>query len=360
MGGSRVRADNGISVCIINYNGEWYLEETLTPVWAQRDQFEEILLIDNASEDKSIELVSGLFPTVTIIPLKTNAGPGVARNIGLRKACCHRILMLDNDIRITPGMPARLNQCLDEFPGAALAMPGVRYQDRENTIQFDGAGCHYLGLMILQNQNMPADAASSTVRKIDTLVTSCFMLDRTRMGEDILFDESFFFNYEDFDFGLRTRLLGHEILAVPDVYCFHRGGTPGLSYRPGESYPGKRVHFLIRNRWQVILKCYGLRTMFLLSPVFLVYEVFQFLGIIRKKWFADWFQSICWILSHRDEIMRKRRVVQIKRIRKDAEILQNGPLPFTLDLARSTTEKAAIRTLDCLAAWYWRGIERFI
>jgi GT2 family glycosyltransferase len=349
-----------LSICMVNYNGEQYLKDSLDSVISQRDKFQEIFLVDNASEDKSLEIVREIFPDVKIIELRSNQGPGKARNVGFKAASCDRIIFLDNDVKLTPECTNQLMKALDTHPHAAVAMPRVVYEKNRHIIQYDGAECHYLGLMILRNANRPLEGASQETNKIGSLVTACFLVDRKRWGKGNPFDENFFFNYEDHDFGLKTRIMGHEILSVASACCYHREGTKGLSFRVGEGYPEKRVFYLIRNRWQVLLKNYELKTLCLFLPIFLIYEIFQVGGTIKKGWFCQWLKAFSWIVLHFPEILKKRRVVQNARIIPDRENLVGGPIPFTQSLTQGSLERMGKEMLNRMVGIYWKHMQSCI
>jgi hypothetical protein len=349
-----------LTFCIVNYNGEKYLEETLCSILIQKKEFDEILLIDNASEDRSLEIIGERFHELKIIKLNKNLGPGTARNLGFEKASYDRILFLDNDVILSPGCPERLSQTLNENPFAAVAVPRVLYAKERKKIQYDGADSHYLGLMILNNTNQTTDRASNLIGKIDSLVTACFLLDRSGWQGSKPFDDTFFFNYEDHDFGLRTRIMGHEIVSVPSALCYHKEGTPGLSLREGGNYSKMRIFCLIRNRWQLILKNYQLKTLFLLLPTFFIYEIFQLAGVIKKGWFVEWLKASLWIIQNPVVIVQKRRIVQKSRKIPDREILKAGPIPFMNDLTKTYPERIAKNFLDLITNSYWNKIKRFI
>ena len=348
------------SICMVNYNGERYLNESLNAVFSQRGKFEEVLLVDNASDDRSLEIVREGFPAVKIIELRSNEGPGTARNVGFKAASCDRILFLDNDVKLTPQCSERLMQALDAYPNAAAAMPRIVYDKNQRIIQYDGAESHFLGLMVLRNVNQPLGCASKETIKIGSLVGACFFIDRKRWGKGEFFDESFFFNYEDHDFGLRTRIMGHEILSVASACCYHREGTKGLSFRYGRSYPERRVFFLIRNRWQILLKNYELKMLCLLFPIFLVYEIFQLAGTIKKGWLIQWLKASIWIFIHFTKILKKRRIVQSARITPDNEILKGGTIPFTQSLMQGSLERKGEEILNNMAGKYWKQIQGWI
>lgn len=349
-----------LTLCMINFNGEKYLGESLHAVFNQKKGFKEILLVDNASEDKSLEIVKGRFPTVKIVQLNKNLGPAAARNVGYKSASCERILFIDNDVSLASDCTDKLIETLNDNPHAALVMPRVLYARDKNTIQFDGAYSHFLGLMILHNSNKPLISSSIESKKLGSIVTACFLMDRSRWNGVEPFDESFYFNYEDHDFGFRTRTLGHEIVSAPSACCYHREGTKGLSFRPGGNYSRMRVFCLIRNRWLIILKNYSFKTIVLLSPIFLVYELFQ-IGVVTKKgWHVEWFRAFIWILTRSFDILRERKVIQMTRKTDDSEIFQDGQIPFTDDLTKSTLERTGKNLLNFFASVYWNGIKRFI
>ncbi len=349
------------TLCMVNYNGEKYLEESLGSVFLQKETFIEILLIDNASEDRSLEIVSHKFPTVKVIKLNKNAGPAVARNVGFREACSDLILFMDNDVSLAPECADNLLKALNDNPRAAVATPRVLYANNKNVIQFDGADCHFLGLMTLHNVNRSLEESTNEPGQSGSLVTACFLLDRSKLENTDPFDNSFFFNYEDHDFGIRISGLGLYILSVPSALCYHREGTEGLSLRHGGKYSKIRVYNLIRNRWIIILKNYDLRTMVLLAPMFVVYEIFQIGGVLKKGWFLEWLRALFWVILHPVEILRKRRTVQRMKRTRDREILIDGPIPFRdQNLPRSVIELKGKRVLDLIAKAYWNKVARFV
>jgi GT2 family glycosyltransferase len=198
-----------------------------------------------------VAIAQRLCPAVRIVRLDRNAGPGPARDAGYRAAAGDRVAFVDNDVMPTPGCLEALGAALDADPVAAIAMARIVDADAPESVQFDGAGAHCLGLMTLDHAGWPLAAAPTGVREIGSLVTACFMVDRRRWGAEPLCDPSFFFHLEDHELGLRARLLGHRLLAAPAAVCRHGRGTPGVSLRATGRFTATRVHHTIRNRWQI-------------------------------------------------------------------------------------------------------------
>ena len=339
---------------MINFNGERYLERSLAAVLAQGDVIDEVLLVDNASEDESLRLARDLHPGVRVLRRGRNDGPAAARNAGFAAAASDRILFLDNDIILAEGAAARLSAALDSDPSAAIAVPRILDGRRPGTVQFDGADCHFLGGMGLHHAGRPDADVPHATREIGSLGAGCFAVDRRRLGMAQPFDESFLFNYEDHDFGVHARLRGNRILAVSAARCLHLDGTPGLSMRPGGRYHPLRVYCLIRNRWLVLLKYFEWRTLALLAPLLLVYELAQLAVAAGKGWLGEWARAAWWVVCHLPDVLERRRAIQASRRIPDRRLLADGPLPFRAELTPRGPERIAKRALDRVSGAYWR------
>lgn len=344
----------GVSLCIVNFNGARHLADSLGAVYPLRHEFAELLLVDNASTDGSMALVEREFPEVRIIQLPANRGAAAARNEGYRRACTDRILFVDNDVVVARDCVARLTAALDNEGKAAIAVPRIFFRHEPSLIQYDGAGCHYIGLMALENANCPEIGGDASIRELDSFVSACFLIDRSRWGAGELFDETFFIYLEDHDLGIRTRLRGRKILTVPSAHCYHGSGTQGLSLRGTGQYQPLRVIGTIRNRWHLILKVYQARTLLLLAPALLTFELVQFAGAMKKGWPAEWLRAAIGLLFRAPRIVAQRRDIQRTRVIPDRAILRGGPLPFTDRLASGRLERLVQRCLNSFCQGYWK------
>jgi GT2 family glycosyltransferase len=349
-----------LTACVINFNGERYVQHSLAAVRAQGECVGEILLVDNASADGGLELVRRRFPEVRILVRPRNDGPAAARNEGYQAASYDRVLFLDNDVVLAKDAVRRLSDALDRDPGAAIAVPRILYANRPGVVQYDGADCHFLGGMVLHHAEWPDADVPLATREIGSLGAGCVLVDRRRLRMAQPFDESFLFNYEDHDFGVHARVTGHTILAVSSARCHHLDGTPGLSMRPGGRYAPTRVYCLIRNRWLVLLKHYEWQTLLLLAPVLALYEVAQLGAVAGKGWLREWGRAAGWTVRHLPAILERRREVQRGRRIPDRELLACGPLPFRDELTSSAAERGARRALDRITGAYWRLVRRLV
>jgi GT2 family glycosyltransferase len=342
------------TLCIINYNGVRILPATLDAAGAIAEQFERIIVVDDCSTDDSIALIQRDYPAIDIIRQPQNKGPGAARNAGMRAARSDLIIVADNDVALTANCVEHLLAALKQNPRAVVAAPAVIYAHRRDTIQYDGAECHCLGVQTLLDEDRLISSVSDAVRKVGSLVSCCFLIDRSRLASLELFDESFFIYFEDHDFGVRLRAMGAEVLSVPQAHCYHGSGTEGLSIRQLGSYSSRRVFYLIRNRWLFLLKNFSLRTLVVMAPLMVFYECAQLVIVIKKRWWREWGRSFAWVFTHLSETLRERRRIQGLRRVPDRQLLIGGSVPFRSELSTSALERLARRVLDVVVQSYWK------
>ena len=349
-----------VTLCIVNHNGADQLPPAFRAVLAQADEFAEVLLIDNASTDGSVQLAQAQFPRLRVVSLPSNAGPGSARNAGFAAASHDLILFQDYDVRLEPGCVATLLAALRERVGALLVAPRVLYEGAPGTIQYDSADCHFLGLMATRNANRQVRDTPASAARTTSLVTACFLVDRSRWQHGPLFDEDFVFNLEDHDFGVRANLWGYETWVEPGARVLHGGGTPHLSYRPGYAVSAARIFYLLRNRWLVVGKCYSMRTLVVLAPVLLLFELFQIAGLARKGWLRHWWPAFRSMAGQWPQLRLKRAEVRRSRQVSDGDVLHGGPLPFTDAVKGSRADRIALAFMSAIVNGYWMLARRLL
>jgi GT2 family glycosyltransferase len=349
------------SLCVINYNGAAHLETLLGPLRGQADDFAEVVLVDDHSRDDSLAVVGRVWPDLTVIRRERNGGPGAARNTGAAALIGQRILFLDNDVRPEPRCVERLGRALDEDPGAVLAMPRVVYADEPQRIQFEGAEAHPSGTQTLgEAERLVGEAPRNGPRPVTSLVSACFLFDRERWGDHPLFDPRFQIYFEDHELGLRAALRGLRLLAVPDAVCRHGDGTPGLSVRATGNPVPARVRNTILNRWQVLFKLYQARTLVLLAPSLLLFELFQLVGGIAVGWLPHWLRAAGALGRMAPDLARRRRAFRPHRSVPDGVVLRPGPHPFSPALTRYRSVRALRGVLDGVAALNWALARPFL
>ena len=234
-------ADN-VSVIIVNWNGEDFLERCLNALLTQTIKPHEIILIDNASSDGSVKIAQQ-FPLVRILAQETNTGFARGNNLAtaLSSSESEWIALLNPDAFPMP-------QWLEYLLLAAKAKPefaafGSKLINASNPELLDGAGDSYhISGLVWRNAH---GINTSTLDNIECEVFSpcaAAALYRRSIFEKVGgFDEDFFCYVEDIDLGFRLRLAGYRCLYVPCSVAYHIGsGTTGNQQSDFCIYHGHR------------------------------------------------------------------------------------------------------------------------
>lgn len=108
-----------LSIIIVNYNVKEFLQNLLTSVQKSSPQItKEIIVVDNASDDGSVEIIQEKFPDVKLIANKENIGFGNANNIGLKLASGKFILLINPDAIVQEDTFQKLIEFFERTPDA--------------------------------------------------------------------------------------------------------------------------------------------------------------------------------------------------------------------------------------------------
>lgn len=343
-----------LTICVVSHNARERLASVLDALERLDGPVSETLLVDSGSTDGTTTWARSRWPRVRVLSLAGNRGPGAARNLGFERATHDLVLFVDDDVAPEPGCARALLEGLRSTE-ATFAMPTVVYARDGRPVHHMGARAHFVGVVVPEGaggRRPPPDG--SRCRRTESLITACFLADRARWGRSPPFDEAFFLYQEDHDLGLRARALGHEIVWVPEALALHGRGTPGLSPRREGRHMPERVRLQVVNRWRVLLKNYEARTLVLLAPPLLLYELAQLLGALWLGAAGAWARAARDVLRSLPELRVRRQEVQRARRRPDRALLTGGRLPLEAGLRARRGIRVFASGLDRLLDGYWR------
>jgi GT2 family glycosyltransferase len=318
-----------------------------------RSAFSDIVFVDDASGDDSVSVARKLLPEARIVALGENRGPGAARNAGLASLRSDRILFLDNDVELDPDALEELTRALDAHARAVMAMPRIVSADAPGRIEYEGGEAHFSGLLALRSAGDEGGAPAQAPRRVGSLISCCFLFDRARWRDGPPFDEAIPMYLDDHELGVRARMLGFELLAVPQALGRHGRGTPGISIRATGGYTSRRIIGTIHNRWYVLLKLYQTRTLVLLTPYLVLFEVVQLAGAVALGWGRPWLAALRRFVSAIPHTLEVRARYRGLRRLPDGAVLTGGPHPFNLALRSRRAVRLGLSLLDSVGAANW-------
>ncbi|MFQ5504128.1 MAG: glycosyltransferase family 2 protein, partial [Planctomycetota bacterium] len=241
-----------------------------------------------------------------------------------------------------------------------LVAPRTVYYRERNRIHYDGGFMNYLGLVSLRNLGVELGQADQGIQEVDASMAVTLLIDREKIGADDLYDEGYFFYFEDIDWSYRLRLEGHALLVHGGALVFHKEGTDELSFRKDRSYPSKRAYWFTRNRWRLALKCLRLRSLLLGAPAALAYEAAFVAFLTARGHLWSYLKGSASVLSTLGEILRLRKAVQSRRTLADRQLLGGRRLTFVSAGGSGLLAGLGERLLNAWILLWWRIIRPLI
>ncbi len=280
-----------LSVIIVNFNTKALLKDCLNSLIENtRGITYEIIIVDNASSDGSIEMLKNNFPHVKLIANKENLGFAPANNQAAETAKGRFILLLNSDTILKEGDIRDMFKLFEEDKNLGAAGAKVLNEDgspQASCYRFPNLFAEYLNYTFLRiifipnyiySHNRYLKGSFNKIKKVDCL-TGCFLLTKKEIIEKTgLFDGEYFMYYEDFDFCYKLRKNNLKCLYYPYFKIIHYGGRSQKNSFAFEIwlYVLSMRHYFKKNKGTV-------QTFMLLTSIyiswFVFYAAFSFISI---------------------------------------------------------------------------------
>lgn len=214
-----------VSVILVNWKAAEDTLACLRSLAAQTRAADQILVVDNGSDDGSVEAIAAAFPEIMLLPTGANLGFAGGMNRGIDRATGDWIFFLNNDATLDP-------EGLERFVTAAEAAPPdvgmlqalMVFRDQPGTVNSTGIRLSASGRAGDRDGNVElAQARGGEDVFCPTGGAAMYrrsMLEALRQKNGVL-DESFFMYWEDVDLGWRARVAGYATRYVPGVRVVH-------------------------------------------------------------------------------------------------------------------------------------------
>jgi hypothetical protein len=255
-----------VSIIVVAWNVRKLLQDCLESVYAQtKDTRFEVIYVDNASQDGSVEMVKDRFPDVRIIENQENKGFIKANNQGIEIARGRYVLLLNSDTVVLDNAIAKTVQFADAHPEAAVV--GCRVLNPDRTLQRNCfmypsllnafLAATYLYKIFPRSRFFGRERMTwwdfDGVREVET-VCGCYSLVRREAIDRVgVMDETYFVYGDDPDWCFRFRKHGWRIMFTPEPQIIHYGGqnTSQMARRFRWQLEGSKLIFmrLHYSRW---------------------------------------------------------------------------------------------------------------
>lgn len=318
-----------VSYVIPNYQGEKLLPACLDSVFAQTTREpREVIVVDDGSDDGSLDLISNKYPQVRLIVNKVNRGPAAAKNIGAREAKGEFIAFLDNDVELEPTWTEEIMAGLREDGNSGACASHLLLDGDASVLNSTGGLINLLGYAWDRGIfSLNTDAYYFNTR-VMYACSAAMMVKREVFEEVGGFDERFRYLYEDADLGWRVNISGYGVSYEPKAVAYHR-----LSSTMGQRWM-RNLYLYERNRLCACLKNMELGTLKWVRREIsyrFAHKVHKEMnnGVKASKKFSlllRMSQALGWNLFHLPGTLRRRREVGRKRERTDQQLVSMGVL----------------------------------
>jgi GT2 family glycosyltransferase len=303
-----------VTIIVVNWNGNFILDQCLTHLSRQSIQPNRILIIDNGSTDGSAERAE-LVPGVIVRRLGFNLGFAAANNRGFEECDTEFVALLNPDAFPEPDWLARLVNAAQSHPRVAVF--GSRQMVHGMTGILDGKGdvYHFSGLVWRDGHGRFLGEADNIAEESFSPCAAAALYRRQALVDVGGFDEDYFCYVEDVDLGFRLRLAGHKAMYVPNAVVHHVGSaTTGGQHSDFSVYHGHRnlVWTFVKNMPGALFWLL-LPMHVLLNLVTVVWFTARGQGrvILRAKWHA---------IKGLPQAWAKRKKIQVSRVATVREI----------------------------------------
>jgi GT2 family glycosyltransferase len=237
---------NQLGICIVTRESKDEILACLASLYEKtRDLDLEIIVVDNNSQDGTVDQIRIQFPAVKLIRNKENLGFSRAVNQGLKVLNACYYLLLNPDTVILDHAMQNLVRFMDQTPQAGICIPKVlnkdgslQYQCRRGEARPWEVFSYFFGLARL----FPNDTRftgyllnhldNEVVNEVKAVSGSCMLIRREVIDQIGYLDERYFAYQEDTDYCFQARAAGWKVYYVPTAQVIHYGGRGGSGVSP--------------------------------------------------------------------------------------------------------------------------------
>jgi GT2 family glycosyltransferase len=241
-----------LAAIVLNYRTPIETRECARALVAAARPPDDLIVVDNGSGDGSDQELRAALPGARVVQTGANRGFSGGINAGIACALdggADTILLANSDVRAAPDCVGRLESAL--AARADLGVVGPALIDPDDRIESLGISFSFTtGRVFNRGAGRPAAAAraAAAVEIVDG-VSGCLMLVKRAVFERIgLFEERYFYSFEDLDFCLRARAAGWQSACVAGAEARHEGARTIGARSPQRIYFATRNHLLLAGR----------------------------------------------------------------------------------------------------------------
>lgn len=299
------------TACVIipNWNGKDMVVHALRSL--QQQTFDHhVIVVDNGSDDDSVETIKKRFPGVEVIALSKNRGFAGGVNVGIRKAMkddFRFIALLNNDAVVENSWLEHLVGSMKDRPDVVIATSKILRNDHKH-IDSSGEFIRSSGMPFPRGRDESDRGQYDQAGFVFGASGGASLYRATLFKEIGLFDEDFFAYFEDVDISFRAQLAAHKIWYEPRAVVYHRVGQTSKRLAGFTRFHSVKNYVLLYNK--------NMPSGLFWSRKFLFWGqlIRMLFGSLRDRQFGAYARAIGWGLWHIPSTLKKRHKIQKQRV----------------------------------------------
>jgi len=285
-----------VSVVIVSWNVHHLLRQCLRSVFDTQGLVLEVIVVDNASTDGSVDMVRREFPGVHLIANADNRGFPAANNQGIRVARGRYVFLVNSDAEVLGDALAAMVAFADAHPevgvvGPQLLNPDGSVQSSRRrlptlaTALFESTWLQPYAPRRLLERYYVLDRPDDATLDVDWVKGAALMARREGIEQVGLMDEDFFMYSEELDWCRRFREAGWRVVYLPTAQIIHHEGKSSEQVLPARHiyFQSSKVHYFRKYHGSVVAETLRL---------FLLVNYAWQLGIEGAKWLVGHKRSL--------------------------------------------------------------------
>jgi len=306
-----------VSIIILNYNAGELLFNCVESVFKSDYKNIDLIIVDNASNDKSYLKCKEDFKEIQLIENKENLGYCEGNNTGIRHAKGEFIVILNPDTIVKPNWLDEFLKAYSKF-GDALYQPKILSLYEEKILQSTGNMIHLFGFGFSRSKGIKDENQFKEIEKIGYASGTCLFTSSKVLSKIGLLDPFLFLYHDDLDLGWRASQMGINSYFVPNAEIFHV-----------ESYmlkwSSKKFYWLERNRKYCLLTHFSKDTYKKMRLTLLFIDFLVWIFYIKKGFVGAKIKAELDINKNKKHIKKKYLELENKKIIQDSELIKEFP-----------------------------------
>ncbi|UCF64352.1 MAG: glycosyltransferase [bacterium] len=315
-----------VSIITVNYNGKAFLKDLYESLKVQTYQPVELILVDNASSDDSVDFIRKHYPQVKIIENPDNYMFARGNNVGIAAAKGEILCLLNNDIIVASDFLEKIIQEFENNPVMAACQPKVLDMNKPDHFEYAGAGGGFIdkyGYPFMRGRiffSLEKDEGQYDENlEIFWSTGACFFMRKSVLEELGPLDEDFKMHMEEIDLCWRMHLRNFKIYCIPSAKIWHKGGGTLSTENP------RKIYWNFRNNIFLLAKNLAMLN---LTRIILIRICLDGLAFLREIFQGKFKNALAilkgygWIILHVRLILQKRSDIQKIRTVQDQEVFK--------------------------------------